>query len=170
VYGVKSGKQITNSEELSEIKWATWTSVLGDEAAGIWPKYANTDDVNACDTSRGVVATGDDWGQVKLFRFPSTQRGAKFRSYKGHSAHVTNVRFAAHGTRLLSAGGGDRSVFQWWCHHEDEAEDIEGHQSHEEDSDSDDDVGHARPVSQCIYQIDPPGNGGWACTAQTPAT
>jgi len=143
VYRVKSARQITDSDELASIEWATWTSVLGAEVEGIWPKYANTDDINACDTSRGVIATGDDWGQVKLFRFPTTKRGAKFRAYKGHSAHVTNVRFAANGNHLLTTGGGDRSVFQWSCYHNNDAEDVDGHQSHEEDSDSDGDVDDA---------------------------
>jgi microtubule-associated protein-like 6 len=38
---------------------------------------------------------------------------AKFKKYIGHSAHVTNVRWTANDTHLVSVGGGDTSVMQW---------------------------------------------------------
>jgi microtubule-associated protein-like 6 len=43
-----------------------------------------------------VCATGDDFGLVKLFKYPAV--GAGFTKYIGHSSHVTNVKF----TRNLS--------------------------------------------------------------------
>ena len=72
-----AGKRITASEEIKQIRWATWTGVLGSEANGIWPKYADTNDVNAVDAHYGgeVMVTGDDDGMVKLFRFPTLKRG-----------------------------------------------------------------------------------------------
>jgi hypothetical protein len=33
------GKRITAKEEIDAIHWSTWTSVLGAEVNGIWPKY-----------------------------------------------------------------------------------------------------------------------------------
>ena len=33
--------------------------------------------------------------------------------YKGHSSHVTNVRFTLDGNYLISVGGHDKSIFQW---------------------------------------------------------
>ena len=50
---------------------------------------------------------------VKLFRFPSLKKGAKFRKYVGHSSHVTNVRFSKDHSRILSTGGADHAIFQW---------------------------------------------------------
>ena len=71
------GKRITNKEEIQSIQWSTWTAVLGEEVNGIWPKYSQVNDVNATDTAFGhrVVATGDDFGLVKLLRFPSLRKG-----------------------------------------------------------------------------------------------
>ena len=109
------GKQATNKEEIRGIHWATWTGVLGPEVNGIWEKYTDTNDINATDAYFGgeCVVTGDDFGLVKLFRFPSLKKGAKFRKYVGHSAHVTNCRFSTDKTHVITTGGGDHAIFQW---------------------------------------------------------
>ena len=68
---------MTAKEEIQAIHWATWTSVLGAEVNGIWPKYTQVNDINATDASFGdqVIVTGDDFGLVKLFRFPCIKKG-----------------------------------------------------------------------------------------------
>ena len=50
---------------------------------------------------------------VKLFRFPSLKKGAKFKKYVGHSSHVTNVRFNKDKSFVISIGGADHAIFQW---------------------------------------------------------
>ena len=74
---VPDGKQVTSAEELRSISWATFTGVLGPEVCGIWEKYTDTNDVNATDAhfKAGVIVTGDDFGLVKLLRFPSLKKG-----------------------------------------------------------------------------------------------
>ena len=59
-----------------------------------------------------LVATGDDFGLVKLFLFPNF-KGQSFNKYVGHSSHVTNVRFSKQDQYLISVGGFDKSIFQW---------------------------------------------------------
>nr|CAB3242507.1 echinoderm microtubule-associated protein-like 6 [Phallusia mammillata] len=115
VYSMPGGKHVTNAEEIRAIQWQTWTCVLGSEVNGIWPKYTQINDVNAVDASfpNDGIATGDDFGLVKLFRFPSVKKGARFRKYVGHSAHVTNVRFSTDNRWLMSTGGADHALFQW---------------------------------------------------------
>lgn len=68
---------MTAKEEIQAIHWATWTSVLGPEVNGIWPKYTQVNDVNATDASFGdqAIVTGDDFGLVKLLRFPCIKKG-----------------------------------------------------------------------------------------------
>eukprot|EP00795_Rhopilema_esculentum_P003114 gene3114-1413_t len=114
-YRMPVGKRVTKKEELDSIHWSTWTCVLGDEVNGIWEKFTDTTDVNAAEANfqNGVIVTGDDFGQVKLVRFPCIKKGGKFRKYVGHSAHVTNVRFSCDGTYVISTGGADHAVFQW---------------------------------------------------------
>ena len=112
---ISGGKRITGKDEIDKIIWHTWTGVLGQEVAGIWAKYTDTNDVNAIDVNfeQGVCVTGDDFGLVKLFKYPTFKKGAKFKKYTGHSAHVTNVRFTSDKKRLITVGGADHAVFQW---------------------------------------------------------
>lgn len=41
------------------------------------------------------------------------EKHAKFKEYVGHSAHVTNVRWAYDSSRLVSIGGADMSMIVW---------------------------------------------------------
>ncbi len=95
--------------------WATWTGVLGEITTGMWPKFSDKTDINSTDSpkARDILATGDDFGFVKLFKFPCPGKDAKHKKFAGHSAHVTTVRFTHDDSYLISTGGGDNSIFQW---------------------------------------------------------
>lgn len=50
-----------------------WSSDLGDEVVGIWPNNTDNADVNTAHLNHSgtAIATGDDFGCVKLFtQFP----------------------------------------------------------------------------------------------------
>jgi WD40 repeat protein len=86
-------------------------------ASGIWPakNYGDMTNVNSVvrNAAGDCLATADDFGEVKLFRYPCTQEGAEFSGHLGHSAHVTKVRWTREDSHLISIGGGDKTVFQW---------------------------------------------------------
>ena len=81
----------------------------------IWPSGSDGTDINAACISpdQKYVATSDDFGQVSLFNYPVITKGAKKVVGNGHSSHVTNVRFALDGKRLISTGGNDKTVMIW---------------------------------------------------------
>ena len=115
-YELPSCKRVNiNAAAVAELDWARWTCVLGNECQGIWPPYTDVTDVNATHVTKdkSLIATGDDFGLVKLFAYPSTEKHAKCKKYKGHAAHVTNVRFNHDDSQLLSTGGGDCSILFW---------------------------------------------------------
>jgi len=58
-------KKILN---FSDTEWATWTCVL----QGIWKEWFSGDDINSydLDKTKKMIFTADDFGKVKLFRFP----------------------------------------------------------------------------------------------------
>ena len=131
VEGSTAGKQITSATQMAEYNayiedpaqlgqsWASQTCVLGWPVQGIWPPGADTSDINSCDRSPNgkLLATADDFGQVKLFRYPAVQEGSKSVEGNGHSSHITNVRFtsAPASNVLISTGGNDKCVFVWSC-------------------------------------------------------
>ncbi|XP_035283834.1 echinoderm microtubule-associated protein-like 5 isoform X4 [Anguilla anguilla] len=114
-YRMPSGKEVTNREELKMVQWSTWTCVLGPEVNGIWPKYSDINDINSVDANFNsqVLVTADDYGLVKLLRYPCVRKGAKFKKYLGHSAHITNARWSHDYQWVITIGGADHSVFQW---------------------------------------------------------
>lgn len=106
--------QQEDDPELEGRQWATQTCKLGWSVQGIWAPGSDTTDINAVDRSPDskLLATADDFGHVKLFRFPCAQDASKYLTFDGHSSHVTNVRWTA-GGHLLSVGGNDKCVFVW---------------------------------------------------------
>lgn len=74
---VSAGKPLTSKEEIKGIPWASWTCVKGPEVSGIWPKYAEVIDINSVDANynSSVLVSGDDFGLVKLFKFPCLKKG-----------------------------------------------------------------------------------------------
>ena len=60
------------NEDAQKLRWSTFTSVLGPTCQGIWQPYMDITDINtSCVTKDGqTIATGDDFGLVKLFNYP----------------------------------------------------------------------------------------------------
>ena len=75
---------------------------------------ADGSDINSVDRSHSetLIATADDFGKVKLFRYPCVTENSKFKEFHGHSSHVTNVRWTKD-DHLVSVGGNDKCVFVW---------------------------------------------------------
>ena len=118
-----TGKQIRKASTLKDEKWATMTSVLTGFTLGIWEKGMDGTDINAVDRSPSgkLLATADDFGQVKLFSYPSIVEFSPSISYSGHSSHVTCCRwYSTHSNGntddyLITTGGQDKCIFQWKC-------------------------------------------------------
>ena len=77
-------------------KWSSWTLSLGWPVQGIFPSLADGSDINAVERApdHTIVATGDDFSKVKLFKYPNPVEKAPFIEFTGHSSHVTNVSFS----------------------------------------------------------------------------
>ncbi len=124
-HSISSGKQIPGgASSFKDEKWFTWTCVIGWPVQGIWPPCASGDDINACDRDKKMktIVTADDFGKVKLFKYPCATEKASFKKFIGHSSHVTCVRFTHNDSYVISTGGNDKSIFQWKYLTDEEAE------------------------------------------------
>lgn len=111
---LKNSTQIGNATSMRDTKWSTQTCKFGWPVQGIFDPSQKGSDINTVDvnSSRSLVVTGDDWGNVNLFRYPVLE-GNKFNVYEGHSSHVPTVRFTQDESRVISTGGHDKAVIQW---------------------------------------------------------
>ncbi|KAL7025362.1 hypothetical protein ACKWTF_013453 [Chironomus riparius] len=108
-------RQITNSSSLRDTEWASNSCAISFETIGIWPEGADGTDINVVNRNfdKSLMATGDDFGKVKLFTYPASKPKSLSYTYGGHSSHVTNLSFLHDDTRLISTGGADTAVLQW---------------------------------------------------------
>ncbi|KAJ3327661.1 Echinoderm microtubule-associated protein-like 5 [Blyttiomyces sp. JEL0837] len=114
-WSIPSGKQVTSASAMKDVKWATFTCILGWPVQGIWEKGMEGNDINWVDRHPGqtCLASGDDFFFVKLHVYPASKEGLPFKRYYAHGSHVTKVCFTIDGTHLISTGGLDGCTFQW---------------------------------------------------------
>ncbi len=120
-WDINSGKQLTSgASALRDEKWATWSCVLGWPVQGVFKPEWDGSDVNMVDRSNHeidgeykLLAASDDFGKISIYRYPCVNKGAKGKILKGHSSHVTNVKFNHQDTYIYSTGGEDQCVMQW---------------------------------------------------------
>ena len=117
LYWTVEGGLTQNPSGVSEYKneeWATFSTHFGWPVQGIFGGVIDYTHVNRVDRSpdKKHFAVGNDWGLVEIFGNPNGE-GAKSKGFRGHSEHVTNVKWSADGSYLFSAGGYDQCIMQW---------------------------------------------------------
>ncbi|CAD8200325.1 unnamed protein product [Paramecium octaurelia] len=113
-YDVSSGQPVP-FEAAKDIQWFTWTCIYGWQVQGIWPDCSDGDDVNATDRSKDgkCLVSCDDFGKIKLFKYPCPKEKSGCIKYTGHSSYVCGVKFTNSGEHIISVGGDELSIFQW---------------------------------------------------------
>lgn len=68
-------RQMPTPSAMRDVQWSTNTCTLTFQTLGVWPDKADGTDVNTVCRSndQSLLATGDDWGKVKLFAHPAAQ-------------------------------------------------------------------------------------------------
>ena len=74
---------------------------MGPEVNGIWPKYSDTNDINSVDANfnNQVLVTADDYGLVKLLRYPCIKKG-KYNPVVSFTRGVYIICCFTHGSFL----------------------------------------------------------------------
>ena len=115
----RRGQEDLDCTEYSEDQWQTANCTLTWATQGIWSHGMDGSDINHCDRSAEahpdgyqLLATGDDFGKVQIFRYPSMNLASQATVGKGHSSHVTKVNYTS-SAHLISTGGNDTADIQW---------------------------------------------------------
>ena len=114
-WNVETGKQETaGATKFADEQWHQWSTPLGWPVKGIFGTVIDYTHINRVHRSPDgtMVTVGNDWGLVETFGFPNAE-GAKSVAYRGHSSHVTNVKWNQNASYVFSAGGYDQCVMQW---------------------------------------------------------
>ena len=112
---IKDGSSVLTDPAI----WHTSSCKLGWYANGVFAPGADGSDVNAidCNEDRSLIAVGDDFGTLCIYRYPARNNTHDCRRQGGHSSHVSKVRFFntenPEDARIITAGGYDRSFIQW---------------------------------------------------------
>ncbi|CAM9158468.1 unnamed protein product, partial [Scytosiphon promiscuus] len=117
-----TGIQIPSAAAVKDIEWGTWTLPFGWATRGVWPTAAGNDpgaEVTCAkrsfasgESSCPLLAAGDNFGRVRLFKYPAPIPGSCCSEYRAHCAAVRRVCWSAGDTHLLSCGE-EGAVMQW---------------------------------------------------------
>ena len=114
-----TGIYIPAASRLRDQQWASNNCSMSWAVQGIWPAHKDATMIDAidCNLFRGadgtIVAAGDCYGRINLYRYPCTSSFANSKKYRSTSSPITRVRFVAGDSLLLTLGGLDRTIYQW---------------------------------------------------------
>ena len=124
-FDVEGMKMVAQPRTQKNLKWATFTSVLGWNVQGIWPKDSDGSEVTCCSKSPcgTMLATAERGGILKVFQYPCVGGGLDNAGTlvrrpdcirgEGHGEHVSQVQWLQGGQRIMTTGGTDLCIFQW---------------------------------------------------------
>lgn len=109
------GEHVHTPSITKDVEWNRYTCTMGWYVQGIHPEYVDGVELSSCDKSHNgrYVATTDEAGRIKVFRYPCLTKGADFVSGYGHTTKASKVRFSADDSRMITIGQLDRTILQW---------------------------------------------------------
>ncbi|XRB07249.1 echinoderm microtubule-associated protein-like [Pycnococcus provasolii] len=123
-WDIPSCDHVAFANAMRDVVWHTQTCTVGYTVQGIWPKYADATDIVAADRSKDhcVLAAIDDFGGLRLFRYPCDVGRGEYTFYTGHGNHASSVAFAFNDEFLITTGASDSCVMQWRHYEADEGD------------------------------------------------
>jgi len=113
-YNSQRGHFHPNIPDPDECKWAGDPLIAGWDVEGLYQEGWDGTDLNDASISPDgkYIASGDDFGCVRLHNYPAINPEAN-RRYLGHSSFVVGIEFTRDDHKLITCGGNDMAIFQW---------------------------------------------------------
>jgi microtubule-associated protein-like 6 len=114
-----TGMFIPAASRLRDVKWASQNCTLGWAVQGIWAPQRDGNEIVSvdCNMFRGddgvVVACGDKYGRIRLYRYPVQSSAAVSKHYRVGTNPISRIKFANGDSKLISIVAPDRSIVQW---------------------------------------------------------
>ena len=105
-------EQITDTDQIDELEFESQNVTLSFETIGIWPQKADGTDINGCTRYKDTLFVGDDFGRLRIYKYPVIQGEAGSVELMGHADHVKHVQPMVDG-QIVSSGGREVSLLQW---------------------------------------------------------
>ena len=136
----------TSANKVKDLTYSTCTNCIGFNVQGVGGKAGNCS-INSVDRNHiygevPVLATGDEFGVIRLYNYPCVHEGAAEKTYVAHSASVRALQFSHDDAYMVSVGGQDRAVCVWKTDIKEEARELAAsggnnqHHHHHEGGDS----------------------------------
>lgn len=108
--------RVTTIPDPDDTKWVGDPLIAGWDVQGLYQPEWDGTDLNDCAVTgsgaNALVASGDDYGWVRLHNYPAVNRESH-KKYQAHSAFVVGVEWTGPGDYLVTVGGNDYAIFQW---------------------------------------------------------
>lgn len=110
---IKGGYEVP-TEDAKMATWHAWTCIYGFPTLGTFPNIVGADVSSVCRSHhRKMIATGDIFQDIKLFRYPSIFPKSGCKYYFGHASTITDLKFMMNDNCLISVGGEDNTIVVW---------------------------------------------------------
>ncbi|TYZ67415.1 hypothetical protein PybrP1_003217 [[Pythium] brassicae (nom. inval.)] len=124
-----SGVEITRIATLKDVEWLSWTCPYGWWVQGAWPTSESFRfEVTALDRSSNsesrhssqLLVTGDNFGVLRLYRYPCIAENALCQIIQGPSSAISAIHFSADNNAVIACATEERCIFQWRVEYEEE--------------------------------------------------
>ena len=115
-WNVNSMEEEKSANKLKDLVFATYSQTLGFPVQGIKGNgggkvlsvdrsHAYREVHNSCTFNKGpILATGDDLGVIRLFKYPCVRGAVPFKEFIGHNGAIRAVKFTFDKEYLISVG------------------------------------------------------------------
>ena len=126
-WDLRKGLGIKSHSYIRDTEWYTHNCSLSWASQGVWSRENDGTKITSIDyNARGnagdrVLVAGDNYGRVRLFRYPCLSCRYLCKVYRGHNGAVSSIRWIGAGSYLVTVGQYDNAIFIYRREVDDEA-------------------------------------------------